>query len=44
MIGERDGWEGYRISQADEVTRDELITGARFEVEDYWRIENILLL
>lgn len=44
MIGERDGWEGHRISQADEVTRDELITGARFEVEDYWRIENILLL
>ena len=44
MIGERDGWEGHRISQADEVTRDELIPGARFEVEDYWRIENILLL
>lgn len=44
MIGKRDGWEGHRISQADEVTRDELITGARFEVEDYWRIENILLL
>ena len=44
MIGKRDGWEGHRISRADEVTRDELITGARFEVEDYWRIENILLL